>query len=563
MNCTLRNCQETRKGFTLLEVLAVVGLMAILMGVASLILLGNRSDNTTFHLGRELLAAKLKEVQSFALKNKQKTRLAIFYKHASASDEQLINEATDQRVGKYCMAHLYDEDRQAWIPAGIEPLLLPKGIAVDFEKSCDDFLSNNENEWVTWPERGSDFENTHVKGIWLTLAFDEDGRTLKEGKTTEEVVEDDYYQVKIDLSEKSQVFGYKSYPPKIEIPVGEKYFKSGLKEFEQFQRDFDNRHINSTVPNGTIYRKTPVGSARWETEERAFWKDWNVRHDLFAANNHFTAPLKEKQLYLAFGGKEDGNYVTGCLKGAAAWKDITGNIYTYYVDATSRLQVFQWYDVASNYLYRVVVDQAVVKKSSPTTYPGLLNLFATIVEIYERKNEDESGMKFPVVGPGDFIFPARKNPAFSNKEALMEHLRRTFVIGFININHVMSGYRPWLVLNSTYPRTSHFPSTQIFWIAIPGADASRTQEYYVKGGMAIGFGEPSLQPHRKVTITKHTQDSSPIFSITLEPENKSHEEATNIKLGFLVVPQGSLLYFESETELSKLKSTLTAPATNP
>ena len=84
--------------------------MAILIGVVSFVFLGNRSDSTTFHLSRELLAAKLREVQSFALKSKQKTRLAIFYKCASASGERLINEATDQRVGKYCMAHLYDED---------------------------------------------------------------------------------------------------------------------------------------------------------------------------------------------------------------------------------------------------------------------------------------------------------------------------------------------------------------------------------------------------------------------------------------------------------------------
>ena len=112
-----------------------------------------------------------------------------------------------------------------WIPAGIEPLLLPKGIAVDFEKSRDDFLNDDGNGWVTWPQKGSDFENTHVQGIWLTLAFDKDGRTLKEGRATEEVVEDNYYRVTASLNESLQTFRYKYTPPKIDIPVGEKYFK--------------------------------------------------------------------------------------------------------------------------------------------------------------------------------------------------------------------------------------------------------------------------------------------------------------------------------------------------
>ena len=280
-----------------------------------------------------------------------------------------------------------------------------------------------------------------MKGIWLTLAFDKDGRTLKEGRATEEVVEDNYYRVDIGLTEAYQTFRYSFTPVDLNIPVGEKYFKSGLEEFEQFQRDFDNRHINVAVPRGIIYRKIPAGSAKWEAEEKAFWKDWNARYDLFAVNNRFVLPPKEKQLYLAFGGKEDtGSRVKGCLKGAAGWKDITGNIYTYYADATAKLQVFQLYDVVSNYLYRIVVDETVMNKPTPGISLENPELFATIVEIYERKNKDESGMKFPVVGRDDFIFPAKENPVFSNKKALQEYLSHFLSTGLGSIPSHSNNY---------------------------------------------------------------------------------------------------------------------------
>ena len=129
-----------------------------------------------------------------------------------------------------------------------------------------------------------------------------------------------------------------------------------------------------------------------------------------------------------------------------------------------------------------------------------------------------------------------------------------------------------LGLSDLDEQASRFPWTIIEWntalgvsVATPnlGVSVATPNKHSLGGKFLAGFGNINTDPHRKITITKRTQDSSPIFSITLEPENKSHEEAANTTLGFLVVPQGSLLYFESETVLSKLKSTLTAPTTNP
>ena len=190
------------------------------------------------------------------------------------------------------------------------------------------------------------------------------------------------------------------------------------------------------------------------------------------------------------------------------------------------------------------------------------NFFATVVEIYERKNRDELGMKFPVVGRGDFIFPAKENPVFSNKKALMEYLNHFLVTGFSKTSARFNSYLQYIALLGLEAQTSHFPWTLIDWNTPLGANVAAPIKH-LEGSFYAGFGNINAEPHRKVTITKRTQDSSPLFSVTLQPKDNSHEEAANTTLGFLVVPQGSLLYFESETELSKLKSTLAADDTNP
>ena len=111
------------KGFTLLELLVVVGLMSVLIGMVSFVFFGNKQDITTFHLSRELIAKKLNEVQTLALKSRQKARLAIFYDYIDDSSgerlhQEAIGELNRQRHheraclrglrAKFC--HLYDEN---------------------------------------------------------------------------------------------------------------------------------------------------------------------------------------------------------------------------------------------------------------------------------------------------------------------------------------------------------------------------------------------------------------------------------------------------------------------
>ena len=535
--------KQTPQGFTLLELLVVVGLMSVLIGMVSFVFFGNKQDITTFHLSRELIAKKLNEVQTLALKSRQKARLAIFYDYIDdSSGERLHQEAIGElnRQGRFVMTHIYNEDNKEWVVAPIEPLLLPEGITVDFGTSKEDFLSDDENNLITWPKAGSALESSYVKGTWLVFTFGKDGKTFKEGRKALKSVKGKPYTVEIRSpsgTAQKLVYDPNSQDPNSPwegaIPIGPKYFKVGS------------------------YSGGDPKTAAETAAEVAFWENWHANHDLLATNAHFFFPLKPRLLYMSFGGKKDvGNAVEKCLKYAVGWKDITGHIYTYYVDSTSQVQSFQWYDPFSSYLYRITLDNTKLARPIPTDSTDKLVYVASMVEVYKRKGSDESDIKFPVVGPNDFIFPAHANPVFSDADKVKAHLETIF--------HAVALYSPVSGQDNTYTMrltpshtdydTSLVPDIRISWQAVGGTTPS-----FDIGDPYISFG---LMNERSVMVSETPKDSSPIFAITLkaDKETTSTGSTSDTTIGLLTTPQGSLLYFGKPAELANLKSTLAAPS---
>ena len=780
-----RNCKEAPPSFTLLELLVVVGLMAILISMASFAFLGNKQDITTLQLGREFIAEKLNRVQALALKNAQRTRLAIFHSHVNPSGEQLLNIETGGlgRQGRYLMAHIYDEDKQTWVVASIEPLLLPEGVEVDFEKSHDDFLNDKQIDLVVWPETGSELENTYVKGNYLTFTFGKDGRTTKLGKIKKKNVQGNPYAVKLVPHSKSQDLTYiprtSSGKDRIKlISVGKKYFEVsshsrpnahvGGYDFHGMP-DPNGGYTKTSVPdmrggydassnpqawgpydkegfpdphggydingdpvaigpydiqgnlvgdnNGTSL--TPIGGYNadggkdpyggynehgtadfrggydvdgnpafggqksyagvsdpyggynehgwpepvgpydnkgnlagyapvppalrpfggyafygvknkdvWGGYSRSgkpdtrggydadgnpalggqlnilgrpdpfggyirdsrgitlsprglynadgtfvggqipnngrgvFWEAWNADYDLFATNKYFEPPFNEEALYLSLGGKLDTNTTARkCLKYAAAWKDITGNIYAYYADATAKLQVFQWYDASNNYLYRIVLDKDAMDKPLPATDSNIPAFVASFVEIHERVDDSNLNMKFPTVGRDDFIFPAHKNPVFSNIEEVRAHLTSHFSNLFFTASPNTQGSLDiHLGLAPKLKELAAVPSILLSW-SIGGA----TGFHYEIGTLLVYFGVLELDNHtvRKLVATERPKRSVPTFSITLKARDEGTAKKDEAALGFLTTAQGSLLYFESHAELEGLKSTFSTSPSPP
>ena len=148
-------------------------------------------------------------------------------------------------------------------------------------------------------------------------------------------------------------------------------------------------------------------------------------------------------------------------------------------------------------------------------------------------------------GPQRFHLPGEKRTVFKNTEEVDAHLSSFFIA--IDSPTPTAATQKLYLLNQK-PQTSRLPSVTISWTTLLGPST----KYFIKSIDAT-FGNRNRQPQRRLTVTEHKKDSSPLFSIILKAENNTEE---NAKLGFLVTPQGSLLNFESQTELEELKHAL-------
>ena len=238
-------------------------------------------------------------------------------------------------------------------------------------------------------------------------------------------------------------------------------------------------------------------------------------------------------------------HIKKCLKYAFGIKDITGNIYTCYVDQISGSVVFQWYDSFARHLYRITLEKSSMDRAMLTKRSDTQDLIASLMEIHPRKGDEESDMKFPVVGPSEFIFPIEEDPVFSEARGIKKHLNSIFSFSFLP-SVILEEELLTFNLTSKDSQSSLLPNIILIW------SSDSAGKHYLEN-FRITFGSLTQKPQRQM---RRVEDSSPLFSVALQPEDKSHEEAADTTLGFLVVPQGSLLYFGSETELSGLKSTL-------